>query len=63
MLKSLERYLYVDDALGLKIPDSEHGFPLESHKIDDAAFVHRSLLPVSICSLSFCGGVPKLTFA
>jgi hypothetical protein len=63
MLKSLAKYEYVDEAFAEYVPANEHGFPLTLHKVEVLVLTHRSLLPVSMCSLKLCAGVPKVPFA
>jgi prolipoprotein diacylglyceryltransferase len=39
------------------------GLPADLHSTDEGVFTQRSLLPVSICNLNDCTGVPIVTFA
>jgi hypothetical protein len=53
----------VDEELALYVPESAHGLPLDLHSADWALLTQRSLLPVSICNLNDCAGVPSVPFA
>jgi hypothetical protein len=51
-------YSYVDEEFAEYVPANEHGFDLPKHREELGVLTHRSLLPVSKCSLKDWAGVP-----
>lgn len=63
MLKSDDKYLYVDEELALYVPDVAQLSPLPVQRLEELVLVHRSLLPVSKVKRTVWAGVPSVTLA
>ncbi len=60
MLKLLAMYWYVEDVLAAYVPANAHGLLLAPQRFEAGVLTHKSLLPVSICSLTAFAGVPTV---
>ena len=61
-MNQLPIYEYVEESFAVYVPAAAQGWDFWLQRADDGVLTQRSLLPVSRCIRTVCGGVPKEPF-